>query len=139
MEHGRNITRSRTSEIEEAIGSGDDRQLPKREKRRRSSNAALESPSTASATGISSWFPWSKSPRTSFDANSTAGVDGLGEGLHRRNGEAVTPDVSAVEEEGWSSSSSSSSDGEDAGGGRAIREGEWVEKFSARGETVLGA
>ncbi|KAF8246490.1 FabD/lysophospholipase-like protein [Wilcoxina mikolae CBS 423.85] len=137
VEHGRNITRSRASEIEEVFGNGDDHQLQKREKRRRSSNAAESSSPTATTTGISSWFPWSKSPRASFDGTG----EGEGEGLHRRgNGEAVA-DVGVEEEEGWSSSCSSS-DGEqgvDAGGGRVVREGERVEKFEARGETVLGA
>ena len=79
-------------------------------------------------------------------ASTPAGSDGAATPLEADR-DVIDVDAEEDEEDGWSSSGSGSSSGEDEGageewdaaGGRVVPPAEPVAKFSARGETVLGA
>lgn len=163
VEYGRHITRSRAAEIEEVFSSDDLQNLLARHK----ASANGQKPSTkmqpkrsasepTSPNRITSWFPWSKSPRGSMDATAehpaavAVSKELDGEGLRIRRSAVREREVVDDEDGEWSSGSASASEDEGdleqelahggvEGGGRVIKEGEPVEKFEARGETVLFA
>jgi hypothetical protein len=133
-------------------------QRPARMKAPRSGSITPKSSDLAPG-GIASWFPWAKSPRESPNAATAGAEDPAAMAASRElNGDAEELSTRGIEKvggmsrvrereeasEAWSSGTGSASEEEmvhggkeDAGGGRVIKEGEPVEKFEARGETVM--